>query len=489
MKKILEVIGKFFEKVLSFLENLLRSVLKFIGVIILFIFKYPLVFSLIIIIICFIISTLKDIYLKRKCIETEFVVRNKFGYTIYLTAPIRTGKTTLMSGLSHILTNVLIRLASNTIAKTKKIIIDIDYLEFDSFIKNCYSNKVAINECIEQSIENFSTSLNGSFEDPINRSIEYQTLIKQYVKASYALLTNNYVFASKETPFYNRITGTYRKKFDFKSMQLKEAYDNDLFMLSNYNIILEDEKGLDGKKKENKYMSSAAEDDGMPEFLRLIGNAGEETIYYITTNQNAKRWVTTERQLMTSSVLINGFRIHFKYSFYRKFLRLVNNIVNFFYRISIFFHFNQIKKSVYLSRFNRFKKMNRKLYLLDQKLFSKSVIEYKVSLYDNVENVGKKNTANAVYCEDLSLFIPLVYCFGNIDTHLYSFIFDILNENSKVDLFSSSADDGLMSDEEKQIVVENLLKRKKKNDEKESDSSSSEEESMINIKADDLSKD
>ena len=477
MEKVWNFIVKIFNWLFGIVELAIRSILRFIGEIFLFIFKYPLAFITLSIFIYFIYSTIKDLKIYRACKRTEYEVRAKFGYTIYLTAPIRTGKTTLMSGLSHILTNVLIRLAYGTKAKVKKIIIEADFIEIDKLITLCFQNKKSVYETIEKVIQTNPVLFSKSHQDPVDREKKYTLLIKDYVKAQYALLTNNFVFAAKETPFYNRITGTERKRFDFTSMQLKNAYDHQIFQLDNYNIILEDEKGLDGKKKETKYMTAAKEDDGMPEFLRIIGNAGQETLYYITTNQEASRWVSTERHLMTTNILIKEMSIITIHSFYRKVLLLLNKIVHFFYQIAIFFHFGTLKKRVYCNRPNFFKRINKKLNHLDQKLFAKSVIRYHVYVYSDVDDVGKNNTTANIYYEEMDLYLPLTYCFGNIDTHLYSFIFETLQQNSRVTLFDSLDDTGQLTDLEKETVVHNLLFRNKKEESSTATSKKIEEDS------------
>lgn len=462
MENFWETIQSIFESIFKFLENVFRTILNFLWDIVLFIAKYPLATIFIIVLLYFVFSTSKDVIYYRKCKRTEYEVRSRFGYTIYLSAPIRTGKTTLMSGLSHILTNVLIRLAYGTKSKVKKIIVEADFMKIDESIRSCFVAKKSIQETLEFVLNENPILFSKTYKDPVDREKAYIRLLEDYIKAEYALLTNNYVFSAKETPFYNRITQTYRKRFDFKSMQLKNAFDDGVFQLSNYNIILEDEKGLNPGKKESQYMQAASEDDGMPEFLRIIGNAGQETIYYITTNQEAKRWLSTERHLMQTNILINDMKVISIHSFYRKVIALLNRIVHFFYQIAIFFHFSTLKKKVYCNRPNIFKRLNRKLFDLDQRLFAKNVIQYDVQIYENVDDVGKKNTVANVYYYEMSLYLPLTFCFGNIDTHLYSFIFDILEQKSHISLFDSLDDTAVLSDEEKSAVVDNLLVRKSK---------------------------
>ena len=133
-----------------------------------------------------------------------------------------------------------------------------------------------------------------------------------------------------------------------------------------------------------------------------------------------------------------------------------------------------------MNRPNLFKRLNKKLVYKDQELFSKSVIEYKVAVYDNVDDVGKNNTTTNIYYEDMVLYLPLTYCFGNIDTHLYSFIFDSLQASSKVTLFDSMEKTGILTNEEKAAVVSKLLTRKNKTKEKDSSSQEESEDPTIN---------
>ncbi len=461
MNDFIETFKKIVNIIFDFLQKFLISIFVFCWKVIVFIAQHWLAFLFIFIVLYFLNSTRKDLKYKRKCRLTENAVRTRFGYTIYLTAPIRTGKTTLMSGLSHILTSVLIRLANGVRNKTKRVLVESDFNQIDRQIERCFSEKKNIDETCNYLLENNAIGIKDFVYDPVDRELSYYNMLEDYVRASYSLLTNNYVYSAKETPFYNRITGNYRKKMDFTSMQLKNAYDNEKFIISDYSIILEDEKGLDGNKKESKYMTVAKEDDGFSEFLRIIGNAGRETIYYITTNQEAKRWVSTERNLMTTSILINEMEIIPVGMFYKRFLSLMNKIVQFFYTIAIKLRFKELKRQVYINRPNVFKRLNLKIVDMERRLFSKSVVRYKVSLYDNVDDVGKKNTTSNIYCEEMELYLPLLYCLGNIDTHQYAFIFDELRKKSKVSMFDTMEDTQQLTEEEKKEIVDNLLNRSK----------------------------
>ncbi len=467
MKKIPQILYKFLIAILEFLETILRAIGYTIYKVFIFILSYPLAFTFIIIVVYFIVSHTKDFIHYRRCARTQFMVRHKFGHTIYISAPIRTGKTTLLSALAHLYTLILSNLASGSISKISNMMLEVDFEEVNKLIESCYADKIPSGECSEIVIQNNPVAFSKVKTDPVDREIRYSILIKDYVEAYYAVLTNNYIFAAKETPFYNRITENYRKRFDFTSMQLKNAYDSGIFQLDNYNIILEDEKGLDGIKKESKYMQASSADDGVPEFLRIIGNAGKETLYYITTNQQAKRWLSTERQLMNTNIFIEEMEIIESKSFYRTFLRLFNRIINIFYSIFIFFHFTKLSKKMYTSRPNFFRTINAKLALYDRQLFAKNYIKYIVRIYANVDDVGKENSNAHIYYENMELYFPLIYCFGNINTHEYAFIFDALRQHSKVNLFTSAEDTAVLSDEEKDEVVHHLLNRPKKEEKKE----------------------
>lgn len=439
-------------KIIDFITNLFNMVLKFIV-------HHPFYFALILILLFIIIDYFRNKRFNKLFMKTKIFIRIVFGYTIYITAKIRKGKTTLMSALSHVLTEVLISSATSELDNIESMIPEADWNDIHNIIKDGYDNEIYFKEVSSFIVSKYPFIFGRKLEDPVNINSSYQELLDKYVEASYSLLRNSFVYSLPEFPIYNRITNSYSLELDPQWLKIKEAYDFHNFALTRYSVICEDEKGMNQDKKESSYMQNASVDDGIPEFFRIIGNAGAESIYYITTNQDAARWVSVERKAMVTNIKINDLKV-IRLNRFRMFLLSLESLLcSILYFCRTIFIFDKVKKINYKNRPNIFKKWNKKLVNKDRKLFAKSIVRYSISIYESVDDLTKKNPDSVI---EKDLYFPLIYAFGNIDTHIYRIIFDELSRSSVVTSFDVQHSSSELSDEQIQSIINRLLCRESK---------------------------
>lgn len=452
---ILNIFIIFFSNLWDFIKYLW---IQFINNPVAFIFLIVFIY----LIIRIIIDLVREAILKKKLDDTKMDVKYEFGYTIYIFGKIRTGKTTLMCALQNVLTEVLQSLACQEITKTKEIITEANWEKVDSTCAALYAKRVGFRQATKYLITRYPQWLTGSYFDKINLTVSYEKLVENYVEASFALLENNYVISPKSTPIFNRITNTFSKEYCFDSLKLKEAFDNKKFTLSRYKTICFDEKGLDQDKKNTSTMANASVDDGYNEALKIFGNAGKEVMYLITTNQDFAQYLKSERSLMMSNVEVLGNRVYSRWKVLNSFLDHLRNIVNFNYTVSKFFHFGKLNRNSFIISNNIYKRQLRWIALRKKDLYSKSIIQYKCRLYADANCIGKQNTSTETYYEELNLYFPITYAFGNIDSHIYSFIFDELMDNSLINYYEVDENKKDLSPEDKVELVKNMLDREEK---------------------------
>ena len=464
--KILNFIKSIIEFIISFFVSIASSIWDLLVFIFNLFIKHPVGFILCILAFYYLIVILIDLVrhfrYKQAFNNTVALVKYEFGHSIYCYGPIRSGKSTCMVALTHVFTYILQQAALETIQKTKNIIIKADWNKVDAYVKELYLNKINIQTAVLLLIDRFPQWLTGRYYSHINLIIDYEKLINSYVEAQYSILENNYVLSPRITPIYNRLTKTFSKTLIEPNLKLKEAYDKKVFALSRYKIICVDEKGLDPDKKNTSTMANASVDDGYNEGLKIIGNAGKETMYLITTNQDFFQYLRAERSLFTTIVEMKGIKILPRWKIVSKCLIHLQELVNFFYKISTAFKFTAIRKNAYRTNENIYKKFLRRITLWNDFIFSKAYICYSVNLYSSEQDIGKRNTSETTYYQEKKLIFPITYAFGNLDTHVYSFVFDELMKNSEVSFFDVPTNYQDLTDEDKAQLVQALLDRTEK---------------------------
>ena len=467
---IIDKIFNFIKSIIEFLISLFVTLFNQFWDLLVFIFNlflsHPIGFILSILTVYYLVIIIIDIYHHTKYKiafnNTVALVKYEFGYAMYLFGKIRSGKSTCMSALTHAFTYIIQGNAQETIAKVKGIIIKADWSKIDSLVNQLYQERINYQIAANVLIERFPQWLTGKHFSKINLDVSYQKLIESYVEAMYALIENNYVLSPRITPIYNRITKTFSKTLIEPNLKIKEAYDSNTFGLSRYKIICVDEKGLDPDKKNTSTMQNASVDDGFSEGLKIFGNAGKETMYFITTNQDFKQYLRSERALFPVIIEMKGLKILPRWKILSKLIKHLNSITQFNYSVITFFHFGKIRKNSYLVNENIFKKIFRKLNSWNDYIFSKSYILYDVNVYTSEEDIGKKNTQETKYYKEEKLIFPITYAFGNLDTHVYSFVFDELMKNSNISFFDIPTNNPDLSEEEKAELVKALLDRSEK---------------------------
>lgn len=334
--------------------------------------------------------------------------------------------------------------------------------EIDLIIDKFYKEKKPVKEVSEAIYEMYNSQLEKVHKSYINREIKYEDLMNDYVEARYALIRNNYVYALKGQEIYNRITENYSLVYDPKWTQWKDAWQDRDYRFPRYCVILWDEKNMDSEKKALGYFETFKNDDGTPEFLRAFGNAGKEERYMILTAQEAKNWVTFERRLVSSICEVRERRKININMLLRKIVNFAINIVNIIYRIAVFFKFTKIRKDNYINNSNIFRKMLKKLNSAIDYLDYKCYLRFDVSLYDNMDDLGKHNTSTRKYSDDLSLYFKTYYAWGNIDTWQLSYMDDELIKRSEYSIFEVDEGQRYLSPEEKFESTKNYLSKEKK---------------------------
>lgn len=487
MNEFIDKIFEFFEKVISFIVSLVSNIFSNISNLIVYIWNlfitHPLSFIICVwlayLIVRLFIDLIRELRFRKALIDTEMNIKYKFGYTMYIFGPIRVGKTTLMAALQNILTKELRNVAIKNIQSVKEQIIEVDYRKVDEILEECFFQEVFYKDAARILQERFPQLLTGSINDKINLKIDYIKLLERYVEAYYSLLRNNYVYSPKVLPIFNRITHTWSMKYEGSNLKLKEAYDNQDFNITRYSIICFDEKGLDQDKKNTSTFANASVDDGFNEALKIFGNAGKELMYLITTNQEYSQYLKSERTLFVSNIEVCSNRVLPRFKILMILITYLKNIVNFIYFWAKFFHFGSINRNSYVNKKNIFKRALRRLALWQSDVYSKAIIRYDIKLYKDGSSIGKENAPGKENYEELSLYFPVTYAFGNIDSHIYSFIFDELMDESLIQYYSNDVNSQDLSPEEKIDLVNNLLNRKEKAIEKKRNSKKTEEDLEI----------
>ncbi len=466
--------NEFIEGILDFVKDILNSFFNAINSIfsyILFLIKtYPVELLFLLILVFILSKFIRDLIVRsnmaHKSVETEINLREKLGYIILIFGKIRVGKTTLMSALAHVIVKVLRYNAYSKCEHVKSIILNVDWLEIDKLINELYEKNVPVKDASDIVFNNFETQLSKSHYSYVNREITYESLMLDYIEARYALIRNNYIYSLKEQVMYCRITNNYSLVYDPKWTRWKDAWQDRDYRFPKYCVILWDEKNMDPNKKALGYHDAYKEDDGTPEFLRAFGNSSKETRYLIFTAQEAKNWVTLERRLVSSIVEVRGRKKINIWSLSRFIINRIIKLTNLIYRIFIFFKFTKIRKDNYINNYNVFRKilkwLDSRLDYLDYKCY----LRFDIALYDNMDDLGKKNTSTSTYCDELSLYFPTFYAWGNIDTWQLSYLDDELIKRSEHTIFEVQEGQRFLTQDECEQFTKSYLDRTVKIDAK-----------------------
>lgn len=425
------------------------------------------ILTIIILVLLFFDYFYRYVYLK-KFYNSFLWVRNKSSYLIAIIGAIRKGKTTFMFGLMHIFSLVRKRKLEENMEEIENIVIQIN---FDVVRKKFYEllekNDFNFDFCFYYFFDVFLVNENSILYsldqvefDGLKKERDIK-LLKKYLFYYYHYVRKNFVYS--DVPCYNQISCNYSLKFDNEWIKLKnkDSVGKHNFPLEEYSLFLYDEQLLENSNI--NAISKLNDDNGSDIFYRLFGQIFRENCYYLTTLQNATRWKKNEREIIQQFIYIRERKLininPIKSFFYRNFMQLL-------FKINNFLNKKDNMSSIYFSKISLYKKLNKKYLLWEKRNISNSFLKFDVSIYSDVESVGKKidleneDENNYTY----TFFIPVCYCWDVGDTHLFYKLYKYLVKNSLLKI----KDVGLSElDDEK--IVNILTKYKEKNAVKESE--------------------
>ena len=427
------------------------------------------IFSIIIFsIIGYLVRLIFDQHTRNNCnalVEyTRQFAKDNLGFIRIISGPIRSGKTTMGSGLIHLDELNIIDMINDDLSDVREIMHELDFSSIDKDIIEQYSIHNDRFLTFKFISKKYKEKLDSMYYDNHLKVINYYQLLEKYIYAYFRQLDNNYVMSNVEK--FSFITQNNSKLFKNEYMKI---VDNQQTPIVRYMTIFDDEKLLTEKTSNN--IKSNFSNDGTSIYLRLLGQLGKEKIFYTTTAQNALRWVKSEREIATSIIYINSKQIigdlpTFSRHLKKKKARNMKKMIR--YAKS---HFKDPESyQDYLLKDNVFKIKNMELKDKLNKIFSESYIKYSCSIYRKIDDIGK-STKEANGAINFDFVFPIRWCFGSVDSHYFSFIQDYLEGYHKSNYYDLSSDTIQPGKEQAKAILSNPIKDKDKkvkdNDKKE----------------------
>ena len=365
-------------------------------------------------------------------------VCNKSNFLIAISGAIRKGKTTLMFGLAHLFSLKRRNDLYEKMLEIETILIDLNFTKVKFKFQNLleengfdYFKSLALflsDYRINES--SYFLNLNNFFYDHL-KSTENLKLLVDYLYYLYHSLRVYYV--NSNVQFFNQISSVYSLQYDGEWIKLKNTDEmkNHDFPLEEHSIFLYDEQLLDNKNDNDSKRRN--EDNGSDIFYRLFGQIFRESSYFLTTLQNAKRWVKFEREIVQQHIYVNDRLFINSYPVKQFLLNLFERIIDFIYSVVSWFLL-KIKKTRYIEENNIFKKIKRRIKLANKKIISKSFVIFKTSIYTDIEQVGKfiKDDEQNESAYNFNFYLPVQYVWDVGNTHLYHVLYDYLHKRSNL---------------------------------------------------------
>lgn len=376
------------------------------------------------------------------------------GYLNSINAPVKTGKTSLGQGISHILQILTMNRIEELFDKTKKMFKQIDFVRLDDFIMSDFVSQyeAIIEACERPSIEMISihkTIQNMFIHFGYKDRLIYDFInIKTFSEWMYKYAEGLFVmyirsnFVQSKTKVYSHITGKFNYSYDLDDQKIYLAYDKGEFAVYKYMVELIDEASdeMDAEKwREEK-------DTGAKEYRRKYAHIFEETNRMITIKQDSSDEIKKFRSLHQSNLYIiekvdqrgTGRDLY-------SIIKTILYIPVWFYtkRLQIAFsvryviHLIKTKEKLDYSQFMRTRyaminlqrKIDNKLYYIDMFLKRIAYNRFHVLNYPSEEDVGKRDP---IYYTDMTLYIPTLYCWGVFNHVEYRTIYeDLMNVTNK----------------------------------------------------------
>lgn len=382
-----------------------------------------------IILIPWLIELISWLTLRSQAKKTEAFLCKNLRYIVYITGQVRAGKTTFQAGYANIRTKDLIKRAKRKI--------DFICLAFPSVPFDCIEKDLQddFNKGRIDSVEEARSLLadgkilskyrNLTYNNRVSaKTVPFVEMLSSYIDAKWALYRNNFVYYYGKA-FHSMVTNNDSMDYDPTMLNIKDLYlkmkkgskddspQSDYHLLP-YSIIAEDEKQIAGKDS-TRFMALSKSDTGSSDCLRLIGQLGEETIYYCTTNQywgsdyNRERELATEVLSMEQSTAVNPF-------FMNMFVfRLMEMIPKFKLK-----HRN--KKCKKANAIRPLQANSKQRNFLSKMMFHKKwfaahgYVVFKGIIYHNPADFGKRSKFTMSRVDKLYAVIPLRYCYGSVNT-------------------------------------------------------------------------
>lgn len=408
------------------------------------IFTFILIILNISLIAPFIIVVIRSKTLKRSFDHTVYYYKNRLGFIISVNGPIRVGKTSLTSGLSHVGQICILHDLQELLEKTKIILYKISFNEVDINL-DMYFSKFNFSSKKDYPDFDYITDLiikitnldpNKSINNFIGNINTYKLLL-DYCQAYFVLYYRNN-FVQSKTPFYSHLTGSYNLDLNLDWLKIKEAYINKEYAILDWVVILIDETTDESQASE--WQSDLKDKGGAKEYRRKFGQIHQERNRIISTKQDILDEVKRFRNLTHSHIHVDEKvtttgNYLFIYEIVKRLFNLYIKIHKLFLRIRYKF----ISKKNKLLSFDEFyieyekeyqilKKKNNYLYYLKEFLLSIGYNRYYGRILKRAEDIEKVSAD----VEQFYFFIPTLYCWGTYDTHLYKSIQKDLINNSNV---------------------------------------------------------
>lgn len=380
-------------------------------------------------IIPIVVQVLMLFFLKKRAQSSEWCLMDRLRFIVYVTGQVRAGKTTFAAGYTNIRTKHLIQKARAKIEFTCLACPDVPFNLADDLLqadfqagevdtwkeaKKLVSKGMPFEPFRELVYDNHITA----------HPVPFVKLLESYINAYFALLRNNYVYFYGKN-FYSQITENDALDYDPSMLSIKDRLKSCDYHIFPYSVIFEDERQLSGKDN-TQYRAYAKADTGASDFLRLIGQIGQESIYYITTNQywgtdvNRERDLATDIVCMDCSEAVNPF-------FLPRFLIWVYEIPP-----RIVKWLKRRKKCVVtpLESKSWYRKQLSRAMIWRKYWASKGYIRFRGVIYHSAKDVGKTEQYTAKHVDRLRVTIPLIYCYGSVNTfQFYSVQRELMNRS------------------------------------------------------------
>lgn len=355
--------------------------------------------------------------------RTEGFLCTHLRYLVYITGKVRSGKTTFQAGYANIRTKDLMRRAQRKIRFVCLAFPEVpfDVVQprlFEAFRQGRIDAAAMASELLAKG-QILSSYAHLRYDNRVSASpVPFASLLADYIDAQWALMRNNYVYYYGKA-FHSWVTDNDAMDYSPDMMAIKDRFLNptrkdssvqDDYHILPYSIICEDERQLSGKDC-TQFMAYAKADSGAADCMRLIGQLGQETIYYATTNQywgadiNRERDLATEIVSMEKSVAINP---RFMEMFFLRIVETPARVVLWWRRL------RKGPTDPYLvnSKSRAFLGWTMSL---RKSVAAHSYVYFKGRIYHDANDFGKARRADSSV-DRLRAIIPVRYCRGSTNT-------------------------------------------------------------------------